>query len=215
MSKYNNKKYEDAVENIGLWKSEKIIFNKYFNKEDKLLDIGCGTGRVTISLFKEGYINIVGLDIEEEFIKYAKNINKDIPFYCESILNTHFEDNIFNNAIFSFNGLMTLSKENQIKALNEISRILKNDGYFIFTTYDYLSYSGEKELSKQLINNNTGLTLYIPTIEEIKELIKKSNFKLIEYCNRKEIAEENELVKEFSGDDKEINTIFWIVKNNK
>lgn len=215
MSKYNNKKYEDAVENIGLWKSEKIIFNKYLNKEDKLLDIGCGTGRVTISLFKEGYINIVGLDIEEEFIKYAKNINKDIPFYCESILNTHFEDNIFNNAIFSFNGLMTLSKENQIKALNEISRILKNDGYFIFTTYDYLSYSGEKELSKQLINNNTGLTLYIPTIEEIKELIKKSNFKLIEYCNRKEIVEENELVKEFSGDDKEINTIFWIVKNNK
>lgn len=214
MNKYDISKYIDAIENVGLWESERIIFNKYLNKDNKILDIGCGTGRVAISLYKEGYKNISGLDIEEEFIEYAKSINKDISFYCESILNTSFKDNTFDSAIFSFNGLMTLSNTDQIKALKEISRIIKNDGYFIFTTYDYLTYNGNNKLPKQLINN-TGLTLYLPTLEEIKELINKSNFKLIECCNRKDIVEENDKVKEFSGNDSKINTIFWIVKNNK
>lgn len=215
MSKYNNKKYEDAVEKIGLWESEKIIFNKYLKKENMILDIGCGAGRVAISLYNEGYKNIIGIDIEKEFIDYAKKIVKEISFYCEDITKTSFNDNEFDSAIFSFNGLMTMDKQDQEKALKEISRIVKPQGYFIFTTFDYSSYKGDKPLLNNILNVKTGLKLHIPTIKEIKELISSSQFELISYENRINITEERKEVKEFSGNDSEINTIFWITKNNK
>ena len=39
--------YEEATLKMGLWKSEELIFRKEFsNPESKLLELGCGTGRI-------------------------------------------------------------------------------------------------------------------------------------------------------------------------
>ena len=42
--------YTKAVKEIGLWESEKMMIKRYFNPEDRILDIGCGAGRTTIGL---------------------------------------------------------------------------------------------------------------------------------------------------------------------
>jgi 2-polyprenyl-3-methyl-5-hydroxy-6-metoxy-1,4-benzoquinol methylase len=42
-----------------------------YNKEIKILDIGCGTGRHSIELSKRGY-SVVGIDLSESLLKRAK-----------------------------------------------------------------------------------------------------------------------------------------------
>ncbi len=49
------------------------FFDKYINKDDNILDLGCGAWRTTFVLNKLGYHNIVGVDIAESLIDFAKN----------------------------------------------------------------------------------------------------------------------------------------------
>ena len=108
----NIKRYSDAIEKIGLWNSEKIIFDKYVKKSDKILDLGCGAGRTTINLFRNGYYNIIGLDIADKLIDFAKNYSKennlDINFEVGDATKINYGDNIFDVVIFSFNGFLKL-----------------------------------------------------------------------------------------------------------
>ena len=69
--------YTHAVDKVGLWNSEKIIFEKYISKTANILDLGCGAGRTTINMYKQGYKNIVGLDISDKFIEFANNYCKE------------------------------------------------------------------------------------------------------------------------------------------
>lgn len=67
--------YAKAVSEVGLWESEKMMIEKYFNPESRILDIGCGAGRTTIGLYRLGYHLVEGLDLSEAMIVQARKIN--------------------------------------------------------------------------------------------------------------------------------------------
>ena len=230
------KTYGNAIDVVGLWESEKIIFNKYVSTEKSILDLGCGAGRTTINLYKNGYKNIVGLDISNNFIEYAKSYCKesdlDIEFICADATNLDFaSDNSYDVVFFSYNGMQCIpGKRNRDNVLKEVHRVLKPGGIYIFTAHNrdasrthkveweeekirWEEGTQDKELEiygdKYSINPNNGERVFIhfSNIEEMKEFIYQENFEILEYIKREEIAQENEAVKTFSN-----STYFWVIK---
>lgn len=185
-----------------LFDGEEFLINKYFDKNSSILDIGCGAGRLCFALKNLGYKRITGIDFSSKMIKYAKKLNREkkgnIKFKLKNIVN--FKTKIkYDNAFFSYNGLMTIPKiDNRINALKNIYNILNNNGLLIFSTHikELMNIDNfwEKESKNWEINkqnpelNELGdikypdkfsLFLHIPSEEEIKYMINQTNFKLV------------------------------------
>ncbi|TFB08839.1 class I SAM-dependent methyltransferase [Candidatus Atribacteria bacterium MT.SAG.1] len=225
--------YTKAVSEIGLWESEKMMIKKYFNPEGQILDIGCGAGRTTIGLYKLGYHLVEGLDLSEAMIVQARRISKElnynITFRVGDAACLDYDDETFKTALFSFNGIMQIpGRENRIKALKEIKRILKPKGYFLFTTHDrdgskeYESFWKEErrkwalhledkslhEFGDRIIKmEERDIFLHFSTREEVISSLEEVGFILIEGVLRSELCEESEEVKKFSTD-----CILWLVQ---
>lgn len=222
--------YEEAVFDIGLWVSERIMFIKYINTDDYILDLGCGAGRTTFGLYKRGYHLIEGLDISENMINRAKEIstkmNYKINFHTGNAISLDFKDDTFNIAIFSFNGLMHIPGiDNRKKAMYEIMRVMKSGGYFIFTTYDRdmkknfwdieMNKWERGEQDKRLlefgdrIDEFSGITMFnhIPSRDEIISCTKEVGFILVEDIIRSQICDEPPEIKAFSDDAR-----FWVLQ---
>jgi len=224
--------YYFDLNNRHLFKYEEALIDKYFGVGGKVLDIGCGAGRTTLPLGRKGY-DVIGLDYSKAMIERAKTSNhySNVRYTVQDIINTSFNDNEFDNALFSFNGLMLIYPlDNRIKAMCEISRIIKPGGLLIFTT-PFLDNKLDKPYWKQKINSyriaNEALTkedyiiigdeiindnendffIHIPMIEEVKEMITKSGFSVV--LNKRRLDLFSEEINEEELDDNYI----WVVEN--
>jgi ubiquinone/menaquinone biosynthesis C-methylase UbiE len=113
-----------------------------YNKEMKILDIGCGTGRHTIEMTKRGY-DITGIDLSEGQLKRARSKateqNLNIEFLMLDARKLPFKKE-FDAAIMLCEGgfpLMETDKMNY-KILKSAAKSLKSGGIFIFTTLNGL-----------------------------------------------------------------------------
>jgi len=137
----NAKAYSAFSLDFGLFQTERDIFLKHVDKEHVILDLGCGTGRTTFGLKTLGYSNIIGCDISPYMIKQAKNramsMGMSTPFFVQDARDLQFSNDHFDEVFFSYSGLMTIpGYNNRKKAVDEISRVLKKGGKFIFSSYD-------------------------------------------------------------------------------
>jgi len=71
------------LRNISRSKFMLAFINKYANKEDKILEIGCSVGRNLQVLYESGYRNLSGIEINSEAVEIMKSRFTDMATSTE------------------------------------------------------------------------------------------------------------------------------------
>jgi len=132
---------------------------KYTRDGDKVLDLGCGNGRL-YQLFTDLSIDYTGLDLSEELIKIAqKNISTG-KFVVGEMTKLPFVDGEFDiiYCIAAFHHLP--NEELRLKALGEMKRVLKTGGRVVMTNWNLSSPWAEIQKSKSKIQK-IGISDYL------------------------------------------------------
>ncbi len=148
--------YARAAHFLGLWKSEMMLIQRFFPDRDvRLLEAGCGAGRVTIGLSELGFSKIVAFDFAEELLDQARSLASERACGSIRFLNadatqlsqTLQETEPFAGALFMFNGMMQIpGRENRRAALREMARACRHGAPFLFTTHDRNASARERSL---------------------------------------------------------------------
>ena len=115
---------------------EKYIFDKYILHNFSILDLGVGGGRTTPFL-SANTKNYIGVDYSSSMINVCIKKYPSLQFLTldASDLSTFKAEN-FEVAVFLFNGVDYLLESKRLSCLNEVNRVLKPDGLFIFSTHN-------------------------------------------------------------------------------
>jgi len=108
-------------------------FELFLPKPDqKILDVGCGTGNFSIKLAEKGAI-VTGIDVSEEMLSIARAKTGELPITYENmdLYQLEFEDNTF-DAVFSM-AAFEFVKDPE-RALGELFRVLKPGGSLMVGT---------------------------------------------------------------------------------
>jgi len=113
-----------------------------FNKEARILDIGCGTGRHSLELSKRGY-DVTGIDLSPSMVKKAKELarkkNLKIDFQVRDARDFDFKG-AFDLAIMLCEGAFPLMETDEMNfsILQNVYNSLKPGGKLIQTTLNGL-----------------------------------------------------------------------------
>ncbi len=137
------KKYDNEIFTQGTTGECNFIEKELeYDRSLKILDVGCGTGRHAIELTKRGY-NITGIDLSESQLRRARekaeSINLKIDFQRHDARHLPF-NNEFDVAIMICEGGFPLMETDEMnyKILKSVTKSLKKNGKFIFTTLNGL-----------------------------------------------------------------------------
>ena len=150
---------------------------------DKLLDLACGPGRLSLPLAK--YFNeVVAIDLEEEMILAGKKLAEDLGIKNIQWKTGRAEDFIANSETFKLatigDAFHRLDQKNVLKTIFES---LKTGGFLAIIGGSIITYGGNREWQKILnkillkwrspnINNNN-----IDYIEQFQKVLTEFGFK--------------------------------------
>ena len=166
----------------------------FLNKGDKILDIGAGTGKYSISLSNEGY-SVTALELVKHNIRVIEKSNPNIKTILGNAKDlSKIKDNEYDLTLLFGPMYHLITKEEKVQALKEAKRVTKKNGIIIVAYYmnDYAVIKHgfiEGKIKESIINNEINddfkitpkkTDLYsMVTLDDINNINKEVNLERI------------------------------------
>lgn len=192
-----------------IWE-ELVFLGKYANENEKVLDVGCGNGRL-YEIFQEKTIDYYGIDFSEKLLEIAQKRYPQFKFQVADALNLPFPADFFDKA-YSIAVLHHIpSKQFRIRFLREIRRVVSPEGLLVLTVWNsgpfkkamiFLKHLSLKIIGKSKLDLGDALIpwgkqfkryIHYFSKAELKELLQEAGFSIrkIEVVKRKKSGESN------------------------
>jgi len=177
---YNNEEFDEWARRKTIIPEEKYILTKYLiNKEEKILEGGCGGGRLLFNLAEAGFKNLYGFDTSLKLIEAAqeknKQLNNQANFSNQNAKKLNYPDNYFDNIIYLQQIISLIEDASDRKlAVAEANRILKTGGLALFS---FLDFAGRWY--------NKPLAIFLSLIRKARKNDQKISRQLIPWLRRR------------------------------
>lgn len=198
---YANIKFEEYKVNEEMQKTDESVLSGIIDNKDKVLDLGAGTGRLAIPLFRKG-VDITALDYVKRHVKLIKKQAPDLNAVNTDWTNTGLESESF-NVLYSLGRSISheFNPDRQKKLFAEANRLLKFGGRFCFDVPNrekgqykelvkkYAEIMGRRNLAYRegtIYDSPDGenyFTRYIYSISDIRSLATDNGFEVEEIRN--------------------------------
>jgi hypothetical protein len=221
--------YARAAEQIGLWASERAMIERAFPRHDiRLLEAGCGAGRVTIPLCEICQALRFAMERNVRGVSFLHADATKLMHRGSSGAGLSRES--FDGALFLFNGLMQIpGRENRRAALRGLHALCRRGAPLLFTTHDRddepverrhwakhaeIWAQGEQDPSLVdfgdryfLDDQGYRVFMHLPDRGEVVEDLAATGWELEFDAMRRKIAAESRAVREFSDECR-----FWLAR---
>ena len=170
-SRHNREEFDEFVN----MKHNRLVINdliQYVNNK-QCVDFGAGNGSFSFALELAGASKVHGIDFGEKQVSYAKRVSEDknledvVTFSKAEVYDSRLESNSFDFAVS--NGVFHHLKHSNIeKAIEEVSRVLKPNGWFWY----YID--GEGAIAMELWDASVEILKEVPTLQ-IEIILKAMN----------------------------------------
>jgi SAM-dependent methyltransferase len=208
--------YGRAALHVGLWRSEEQLVAKYFRPEDRLLEVGCGGGRVALGLLARGYQAITATDFSPAMVEVAQGVLEQAQagwgakVEIQDATALTYPNASFDGVIYAFNGLMCLpDAAHRARALRSIHRVLRSGGIFLASGADREKGELAGEWAAQAAGEIPGdrwhetstspVFMHSSTLVETTGELRAAGFELMEAPLSTELAAESGAVRAFCG----------------
>ena len=125
---------------------EKNVIDKFLQQPQKILEVGCGTGRLAANLYLYGH-DVKGVDLSVGMIKKARD-----KFPLERFPELSFENDdaitlanqeskSYDTVFYTMNGIDYIENvKDRYAAISSAYRVLKDNGLFIFSSHNHKAY---------------------------------------------------------------------------
>jgi len=136
-TKHSYKNYQSLDSKAKILLDE--VRNYSFDKNIKILDLGCNIGRHLNALKKSGFNNLYGVDIGKKPVHQSKKYFldlKDVNIRCSSFEEYLYKTkSSFFQIIYTHGATIELTKPT-FPLISQISRVLDKNGYFILLIHE-------------------------------------------------------------------------------